>query len=163
MKLFFIALSLFAIIKSCYSATPAPAKVVVQTAKPVQPQPPQECHLLPPGLERLRHGVDAETFDMFPPDLSAPEGFVKPIFDFTCNQNKKWMDPYTNTVYDLPDQVASITKEDSESMNQNIDFHNDYQNILKLKVKKRLGNFRVLVTPKLPKVLCYIFYKTIEL
>jgi hypothetical protein len=101
---------------------------------------------------------------MYPPDLSAPEGLVKPVFDFTCNQNEKWMGPYTNTTYDLPDQVASITKEDVESMNQNIDFHNDYQNILKLKVKKAVGEFQdYLVTPKLPKVLLNIFYKNIEL
>jgi hypothetical protein len=63
---------------------------------------------------------------MFPPDLTEPEGFVKPIFDYTCNQKKKWTDPYTNTAYDLPDQVASITKEDAGSMNQNIDYHAVY-------------------------------------
>jgi hypothetical protein len=161
MKLFFIALALFAIIQSCYSATPTPAKVVVPTTKPVPTQPPkvvtvakpaptqppkvvtgakpatpQECHFLPPGFERLRHGVDAETFDMFPPDLSAPESFVKPIFDFTCNQKKKWMDPYTNTAYDLPDQIASVTKEDTMSMDLKIDYHNDYQEYSQTKSKK---------------------------
>jgi hypothetical protein len=92
--------------------------------------------MLPPGFERLRHGVDAETFDMFPPELSGPEGFVKPIFDFTCNQKKKWMDPYTNTAYDLPDQVASVTKEDAGSTNQNIEYHNDYQEYSQTKSKK---------------------------
>jgi hypothetical protein len=95
--------------------------------------------MLPPGFERLRHGIDAETFDMFPPDLTEPEGFVKPIFDYTCNQKKKWTDPYTNTAYDLPDQVASITKEDAGSMNQNIDYHNDYQEYSQTKCKKRGG------------------------
>jgi len=108
----------------------------VPTTKAAPPQPPQECHLLPPGFERLRHGVDAETYDMFPPDLTEPEGFVKPIFDFTCNQKKKWTDPYTNTAYDLPDQVESITKEDAGSMNQKIDYHNDYQEYSQTKSKK---------------------------
>ncbi len=101
----FEKMSLFIIIQSCYSATPAPAKVVMPLAKSASPQTPQDCHLLPPAFERLRHGVDVETFDMFPPDLAAPEGFVKPIFDFTCNQKKKWTDANTNTAYGLPDQV----------------------------------------------------------
>ncbi len=107
MKLSFVVLSLFPIIQSCYSAVP--------------------CALIPPGLDRVSHGVDATTFDLFPPDLTTANGLVHTVFDFTCDQKKKWTNPYTNQVYDLPDQVASIVKEDGSQMNQRVDFHINYQ------------------------------------
>ncbi len=107
MKLSFIALSLFPIIQSCYSATP--------------------CSLIPPGLDRVSHGVDATTFDLFPPDLTEANGFVHTVFDFTCDQKKKWTNPYTNQVYDLPDQVESIVKESGGQMDKKTDFHLTYQ------------------------------------
>jgi hypothetical protein len=92
MKLLFIVLGLFPIIQKCYSAA--------------------ACQLLPTGLERLALRVDATIFDMFALDLTSANGYVHSIFDFTCDQKKKWTNPYTNQVYDLPDQVASIVKED---------------------------------------------------
>jgi hypothetical protein len=90
MKLFLIALSLYSIINACYAATP--------------------CASLPPGLEKLRHGIDLVTFDMFPEDVTAEPGFAGSIFDFTCDEKKKWANPaIPANQYDLPDQIESIT------------------------------------------------------
>jgi hypothetical protein len=109
--------------------------------------------LLPPGLERLCLGVNATIFDTFPPDPTAANSFVHTVFDFTCDQKKKWTNPYTNQVYDLPDQVAYIVKEDGRQMNKKIDFHRDYQNIRNPKQAKAVGGFlHFLVTPNLPKI-----------
>ncbi|CAM6031723.1 unnamed protein product [Sphagnum compactum] len=90
MKLFLIALSLYSIINACYAAAP--------------------CASLPPGLEKLRHGIDLVTFDMFPEDVTAEPGLAGTIFDFTCDEKKKWANPaIPANQYDLPDQIESIT------------------------------------------------------
>jgi hypothetical protein len=66
------------------------------------------CAQLPPGLDRLSHGIDVTRFDLYPPDLTGDNGYGKTIFDFTCNKGKKWQNPYTNQIFDQPDQIESI-------------------------------------------------------
>jgi len=66
------------------------------------------CAQLPPGLDRLSHGIDVTRFDLFPPDFTGDNGYGKTIFDFTCTKGKKWQNPYTNQIFDQPDQIESI-------------------------------------------------------
>jgi hypothetical protein len=58
----------------------------------------------------MSHGIDATKFVLFPEDLTNDDGrSVSNVFYFKCNQDKKWQNPYTKQVYDLPDQIESIT------------------------------------------------------
>ena len=51
----------------------------------------------------MAQGVDVTEFDLFPPDITAPTGFLRPIFDFTCGRARNW-----NGEYAVPDQVESV-------------------------------------------------------
>ncbi len=107
MKLFLIALSLYSIINACYGATP--------------------CASLPPGIEKLRHGIDLVSFDMFPEDVTTEPGLAGAIFDFTCDEKKKWANPaIPATQYDLPDQIESITALPGGILNHKVVVTNNY-------------------------------------
>ncbi|XP_071106999.1 perivitellin-2 67 kDa subunit-like [Haliotis cracherodii] len=69
----------------------------------------RRCPSPPPGINKMRRGVDVTTLDLLPLDLttSNPDGFKRPIIDFTCNLNLTWTDRKKNT-YDLPDQIWDI-------------------------------------------------------
>jgi hypothetical protein len=87
MKLFLIALSLYNIIHACYAG----------------------CGQLPPGMDKMSHGIDLVMFEMFPEDVTTEAGFAGTIFDFTCDQKKVWVNPANTALkYDLPDQVDSL-------------------------------------------------------
>jgi hypothetical protein len=87
MKIVLIVVSLFSIIELCQSGP---------------------CAQLPPGLEKLTHGIDVTRFDLFPPDFTGDNGYGKPLFGFTCDKEKKWQNSYLNETFDLPDQIESI-------------------------------------------------------
>jgi hypothetical protein len=111
MKFLLIVLSLFAVLQKSYS---------------------KECSSLPPGLDRLSHGIDITSFDLFPTDFTKANGFARNIFDFTCNKSKKWTNPFIPTlVYDLPDQIESITNFPGGIMDTKVENYKSYQDIKK--------------------------------
>src|SRR5699024_4281197 len=52
------------------------------------------CKKLVPGLGRMTQGIDISVLDLFPPDITAPSGFLRPIFEYTCNEERPWYDPF---------------------------------------------------------------------
>jgi hypothetical protein len=115
MKLLLAVLSLYSIIILCYSVP---------------------CAQLPPGLDRLSHGIDVTRFDLFPPDLTGDNGYVKTIFDFTCNKQKKWQNPYTNIIHDQPDQIESIVELPGGILDSETEISMTYQERSKATAKK---------------------------
>jgi hypothetical protein len=128
MKLFLIALSLYSIIHACYG-----------------------CGDLPPGMDKMSHGIDSTMFEMFPDDITTEAGFAGTIFDFTCDQKKTWTNPGNTALkYDLPDQVESITALPSGTLSHKAVVANSYQDRTKITdnsidISGTFGNF----TPKL--------------
>jgi hypothetical protein len=110
MKLFLIALSLYNIIHACYG-----------------------CGQLPPGMDKMPHGIDVTMFEMFPEDITTEAGFAGTIFDFTCDQKKVWVNPGNTALkYDLPDQVESITALPGGTLDHKAVVANSYQERSKL-------------------------------
>ncbi len=88
------------------------------------------CRTLPPGLDRLSHGIDITKFDLLPTDFTKSNGFARNIFDFTCNKSKKWTNLFIPTlVYDLPDQIESITHFPGGILDTEFDNYSSYQDI----------------------------------
>jgi hypothetical protein len=65
------------------------------------------CLTPPPGIDILQKGIDITIFDLLPEEMSKPIGIKRNIFDFTCDENKKWKNE-NQKEFDLPDQVESI-------------------------------------------------------
>jgi hypothetical protein len=65
MKLLFIVLSFYTVIQTSYSIG---------------------CSSLPPGLDKLSHGIDITKFDLLPTDFTKSNGFARNIFDITSNK-----------------------------------------------------------------------------
>lgn len=63
------------------------------------------CRHTPSGLGRMIRGVDAAYLDLLPIDTITDMGFRKPIFDYTCNEGKKFF--INDKEYDLPDQIVA--------------------------------------------------------
>ena len=53
-------------------------------------------------------GVDVTKIDLQPLDFMEPDVFACRIIDFTCDEGKVWKNPYTDTIYEVPDQITSI-------------------------------------------------------
>ena len=66
------------------------------------------CKNLPDGLAKLSHGVDITRLTLWPWDSSKSDGFRGKIVDYTCKGNKTWKDPFTNEIYDIPEQVTGF-------------------------------------------------------
>src|SRR5699024_9983916 len=73
-------------------------------------QDPGYCKKLLPGLDRMTQGVDIAALDLTPPDITAPTGFLRPIFELTCRQERSWHDPKDSSAdpYNIPDQVEGV-------------------------------------------------------
>jgi hypothetical protein len=125
MKLFLIALSLYSIIHACYAG----------------------CGQLPPGMDKMLHGIDLTMFEMFPEDITAEAGFAGTIFDFTCDQKKVWVNPANTALkYDLPDQIESMTSLPGGRLEHKVVVVNSYHERSKLtenhiEVSGTFGNF----------------------
>ena len=75
------------------------------------------CKKVVPGLDRISQGVDISQLDLFPPDITAPTGFVQPIVEFTCAVEHPWYNPKdTSEVYDIPDQVEAVIDKPAGSL-----------------------------------------------
>lgn len=49
------------------------------------------CDDIVPGLNKLSRGIDITTVDLVPTDLSGSHGYKQPVIDFTCDDQKKWV------------------------------------------------------------------------
>jgi len=125
MKIFLIALSLYNIIHACYAG----------------------CGQLPPGMEKMSHGIDLVMFEMFPEDITAEAGFAGTIFDFTCDQKKVWTNPANTALkYDLPDQVESLLPLPGGMLDHKVVIANSYHERSKMtentiSISGTFGNF----------------------
>jgi len=54
-------------------------------------------------------GVDLDTLDM-KHDYSVDnvDGFVHRLIDFNCDKKKKWISPFNNMEYDVPDEIEDM-------------------------------------------------------
>jgi hypothetical protein len=75
-------------------------------------------------------------FDLFPPDFTGDNGYGKTIFDFTCNKGKKWQNPYTNQIFDHPDQIESIVNLPGGIMDYETEVSITYQERARAKARK---------------------------
>ena len=50
----------------------------------------EQCRNLVPGLKQLMRGVDVTTLDLLPMDFSGSHGYKKPLFQFSCDEGKKF-------------------------------------------------------------------------
>ena len=50
----------------------------------------EQCHKLVPGLKQLMRGVDVTTLDLLPMEFSGSHGYKKPLFEFSCDEGKKF-------------------------------------------------------------------------
>ncbi|CAH1781035.1 unnamed protein product [Owenia fusiformis] len=66
------------------------------------------CQLIPPGLLKLRQGFELGYLDQLPLTIGRDDGTRRTALDFSCNENKKWLNPYNGVNYDKPDQIANI-------------------------------------------------------
>jgi hypothetical protein len=101
--------------------------IVVSLFSIIQLSQSGPCAQLPPGLEKLTHGIDVTKFDLFPPDFTGDNGYGKPIFGFTCDKAKKWQNSYTNETFDLPDQIDSIDMIPGGVLNKETEISINYQ------------------------------------
>ena len=97
------------------------------------------CKKLVPGLGRMSQGLDIAALDLFPPDVTMPNGFVQPLFEYTCNQERAWYDPLNpSESYDIPDQVESISNVPAGSLNIAVR-HNENMQQLKSSMGAKVG------------------------
>ena len=76
------------------------------------------CKKMVPGLNRMAQGIDIAKLDLFPPDITSPSGFLRPIFGYSCAVERKWYDPMDpSEEYDIPDQVESVIPVPTGSLN----------------------------------------------
>jgi hypothetical protein len=62
------------------------------------------CNVLLPSMFIMIAGYDKTNADI----RAMPYPIKQPIILLTCNNGKKYLDPYTNITYDWPDQVSNI-------------------------------------------------------
>ena len=55
---------------------------------------------IPPGLDKLRKGVDITNLDILPLDVGEQEGFRGVVIDYLCADRKTWTNP-TNNVSEI--------------------------------------------------------------
>ncbi len=82
------------------------------------------CGALPPGFDKLSHGIDFAKFEIFLEGITTEAWFAGISFDFTCDQIKTWTNPALK--YDLPDQIESITALPGGILNHKVVVTNNY-------------------------------------
>lgn len=67
------------------------------------------CGNIPPGMDKLKLGLDIATLDLLPKEAEGADmGYKRPVFDYTCEDGKTVK--IGNNAYDLPDQIWDIAR-----------------------------------------------------
>lgn len=89
----------------------------------------RSCKNLVPGLEKISSGVDVSTLDILPVTTQFDKGFGRSILSYTCANNKKWKDPFSNRIYNLPDQISSINELPGSIFEAKSSYNMDFESI----------------------------------
>jgi len=94
------------------------------------------CGKIPPGMDKLKLGLDIAKLDLLPKEAeSADMGYKRPVFDYTCDEGKVLH--LGNDQYDLPDQIWDVSRFPRGVMVENaliIKTSNDVQKSLAINV-----------------------------
>jgi len=94
------------------------------------------CGKIPPGMDKLKLGLDIGRLDLLPKEAeTADMGYKRPVFDYTCEEGKT-VDIGSDS-YDLPDQIWDIARFPRGVMVENviiIKTSNDIKNTLAVNV-----------------------------
>ena len=86
------------------------------------------CFNIPPGIERLRWGVDLTKFTLFPSTEEQKLNQLKaPIIDFTCSEGKKHSYQNAGQEHDLPDEISSFFNSKVGNVTWNVKNHTNLQ------------------------------------
>ena len=90
------------------------------------------CIKLIPLAERIAMGNDMSAYDASGFYQSFWNGVSKYQFvKITCNKNETWTDPFTNAIYQVPDQIAGLIKiQDHPPEIQSTTYFNTYERLL---------------------------------
>jgi len=67
------------------------------------------CGKIPPGMDKLKLGLDIAKLDLLPKEAeTADMGYKRPVFDYTCEEGK--VVHIRDSQYDLPDQIWDIAR-----------------------------------------------------
>jgi len=67
------------------------------------------CANIPPGMDKLKKGLDIATLDLLPKEAEGADmGYKRNVYDYTCEEGKTVK--IGNDEYDLPDQIWDIAR-----------------------------------------------------
>ncbi|CAG0897906.1 unnamed protein product [Darwinula stevensoni] len=87
----------------------------------------KRCDSLVPWLRKMARGVDIARMDLLPLDFTGPDGFKRPLFDFTCERGSTII--VNNTEFQLPDQVWEVTRIPGGWLSPSVQLFKSYQDV----------------------------------